>query len=305
MKLTDVISGKRKWSIEQCDAIHFLHALPDDSIDLLITSPPYEDCRTYGLSDKMPSGELWVSWMVELVAIAAPKVKGLIAINCEGKTRGYSYSAVPFLLMADLKRAGYTLRKPCVYERDGVPGSGGPDWLKNRWEPIICITRPGPLPWSDNTACGHKPQHAAGGRVSHRDKAGKRFSIQTRREHTGERQTPTNADIGRAVPDVSNPGNIINCGANTHFGLGNQNEAPFPLELPTFFVKSFCPPNGIVCDPFSGSGTTAHACLDHGRRFVGCDIRQSQVDLTIRRLESVTPCLPFHDVTGGAGGESN
>ena len=293
MTATDVLTGGRSWSIERADAIDFLHALPDDSVDLLFTSPPYEKARTYGLGDKMVAGEAWVRWMVAVVTAAAPKVKGLIAVNCEGQTRGYRYSCVPFLLLADLHRAGFNCRKPCVYERDGIPGSGGPDWLKNRWEPIICVTREGRLPWSDNTACGHQPTYGAGGRVSHRDSAGRRktFTLQTRRESGGCRHVPNQADIGRAVPALSNPGNIVDCGADTHFGCGNESEAPFPLPLAAFFVRSFCPPGGVTCDPFSGSGTVAHACLDHGRRFVGADIRESQVELTCRRMETVTPDL--------------
>ena len=77
--------------------------------------------------------------------------------------------------------------------------------------------------------------------------------------------------------------------------IAHHNEAPFPLDLPAFFVKSFCPPNGVVCDPFVGSGTTAHAAIENGRRFVGCDIRKSQVELTMRRIKTVTPNM-FNEI---------
>jgi hypothetical protein len=234
-----------------------------------------------------------VDFMVRVVRAAAPKVKGLIAVNCEGRTRNYAYSGTPFLLFADLHRAGFNMRKPCVYERDGIPGSGGPDWLKNRWEPIICVTRSGRLPWSDNTACGHEPLCQAGGAVSHRGKEGLRrsFKTLTRRKRDGERSEYHGRFEGRAVPDLANPGNIIDCGADTHFGFGNDSEAPYPLKVPTLFVKSFCPPGGVVCDPFSGSGTTCHAAVENGRRFVGSDLRQSQVELCGRRMKTVTPSL--------------
>ena len=295
MSVQQVLSGERRHWCERADALEFLRALPDDSVDLLFTSPPYEKCRTYGLGDKMVGGEAWVKWMFDVVSAAAPKVKGLIAINCEGQTRGYRYSCVPFLLIADLHRAGFNLRKPAVYERDGIPGSGGPDWLKNRWEPIICVTRPGRLPWSDNTACGHPPKYGPGGMVSHRDSHGirKTFSRQTRGESDGTRQVATATDIGRDVPDLANPGNIIDCGADTHFEFGNESEAPFPLKLPMFFVKSFAPPDGVVCDPFSGSGTTCQAAFESNRRFIGCDLRDSQVQLYRRRMATVTPDLAF------------
>ncbi len=288
--MQQVFSGERRWACVQADALEFLRSLPDDSVDLLFTSPPYLEARTYGIGAGRKL-EPWVQWMVELVATASPKVKGLIAINCEGQTRNYRYLPSPFLLAADLHRAGFNLRKPCVYERDGIPGSGGPDWLKNRWEPIICVTRPGRLPWSDNTACGHPPKCQAGGAVSHRGKEGLRrsFKTQTRRMSDGERSEYRGAFEGRAVPDLANPGNVIDCGADTHLGLGNENEAPFPLKLAEFFVRSFCPPDGIACDPFSGSGTVAETCFTHGRRFIGCDLRQSQVELCARRLATVTP----------------
>lgn len=56
----------------------------------------------------------WVAWMVDFVKIFSPKVKGLIAINCEGQTRDYAYQPAPFLLAADLFRAGFNLRKPPI-----------------------------------------------------------------------------------------------------------------------------------------------------------------------------------------------
>lgn len=288
----DVLAGKASWACVASRAEDFLAALPDDSVDLLVTSPPYEAKRTYGIGFKL-QGQAWVDWMVRIVTAAAPKVKGLIAVNCEGGTKNYRYSGAPFLLYADLHRAGFNMRKPCVYERDGIPGSGGPDWLKNRWEPIICVTRPGRLPWSDNTACGHEPKCQAGGAVSHRNTDGlrKSFKKQTHRNTDGDRPEYTGQFEGRAVPDLANPGNIIDCGADTHFGFGNESEAPYPIEVPRLFVLSFCPPGGVVCDPFSGSGTTCHAAVESGRRFVGCDIRESQVELCERRLATVTPDL--------------
>lgn len=74
--------------------------------------------------------------------------------------------------------------------------------------------------------------------------------------------------------------------------LASVNEAPFPEQLAAFFVRSFCPPGGIVCDPFSGSGTTASMALEWGRKFVGCDLRESQVRLTKRRISETNRPLP-------------
>jgi len=280
-------------ALHVADVLDFLRALPADSVDLLVTSPPYELARTYGLKN-MVGGQAWVDWMVEVVRAASQAVKGLIAIVCEGQTRGYRYSCAPFLLMADLHRAGFNLRKPCVFKRDGIPGSGGPDWLNNRWEPIICVTRPRRLQWSNNIACGHKPIHRAGGEVSYRLLDGTRVSGKRMMNLTtsGSKNGDTTYRKKRSpIPDVANPGNIIDCGAVGGGRMGHatahRNEAPFPLAIPEFFIRSFCLPAGTVCDPFLGSGTTAHAAKKWGRLFIGCDVRESQVELTKRRLLTV------------------
>src|ERR1700757_953723 len=168
--MTDIdltLAGERRWGVVKADALEFMRSLPNDSVDLIFTSPPYLLARTYGEGLGKPLDE-WVAWMLDFVKAAAPKVKGLIAINCEGQTRNYRYQPAPFLLAADLHRAGFNLRKPAVFHRVGIPGSGGPDWLRNDWEPIICVTREGKLPWSDNTANGHVPKWAPGGEMSNR-----------------------------------------------------------------------------------------------------------------------------------------
>jgi len=67
--------------------------------------------------------------------------------------------------------------------------------------------------------------------------------------------------------------------------IAHENEAPYPESLVNFFVRSFCPPGGVVADPFMGSGTTAAVAIKNGRRFAGCDIRESEVKLANRRIK--------------------
>lgn len=196
--------------------------------------------------------------------------------------------------MADLHRAGVNLRKPAAYVRHGIPGSGGPDWLKNRYEYVVCSTK-GKLPWSDNTAMGHTPRHGPGGAMSNRTKDGSRVvKTSTRRGNVeGERRSDS-----YKAPDKANPGNWIefpddgigiDCGSggggNIGAAIAHENEAPFPEMLAEFFIRSFCPPSGCVLDPFSGSGTTAAMAKKWGRDAIAIDIRQDQCDLIARRLE--------------------
>lgn len=303
-----VLGGGRKWAAVEADGLTFLRSLPDDCCDLIFTSPPYEAARLYlenGADMKIARDtEAWVKWLLEIWHECRRVCTGLVAFVVEGQTRKYRYSAGPLLLAADLHRAGFNLRKPPVFHRVGIPGSGGPDWLRNDYEFVICTTRPGKLPWSDNTALGHPPKWAPGGAMSHRVSNGSRVNqwgnVDGTNGTTKGRATRghANGDVQTlseyAPPAKANPGNVIHCkvgGGLLGSPLAHENEAPFPESLVTFFAFSFCKPGGIVCDPFVGSGTTAAVAVRNNRRFIGCDLRASQVELTRRRVEGVTPLL--------------
>ena len=64
-----------------------------------------------------------------------------------------------------------------------------------------------------------------------------------------------NSNVWRMSPDVK-----------------NKHAAPFPISLPLNCIKACCPDNGIVFDPFMGSGTTARAAELAGARWFGCEI---------------------------------
>jgi hypothetical protein len=288
--------------------------LPDKSVDLVFGSPPYEAQRTYSIGFNM-KGQDWVDWMVAGFREWLRVSRGLVAMVVEGFTRDFRYSASPLLLMADLHRAGITLRKPPAFHRIGIPGSGGPDWLRNDFEFIVCATNGGKLPWSENTAMGHPPRWAPGGEMSHRLSDGTRRNQWGGGEKSTGRERQKSGEIRRAKPKPShrmvmtrdrdgvhaqttpyappvkaNPGNLVQCnvgGGLMGHKLAHENEAPFPETLPNFFVRSFCPPGGIVLDPFSGSGTTVAAAVKAGRNAVGIDIRPQMINIGRRRLQDV------------------
>lgn len=272
-----------------------------------------EAARTYGIDFKL-KGQDFVDWCVERYMECLRVSRGLVAWVIEGQTRQYRYSASPILLMADLHRRGVHLRKPPVFHRVGVPGSGGPDWLRNDYEFIVCATNGGKLAWSDNTAMGAPPKWAPGGEMSYRLTDGSRRNQWggSAKSTGGERQkngrlreakprpshklhTKRDADKMREqkynAPSLANPGNVIKCvvgGGVMGSPLCHENEAPFPEALAEFFVRSFCPVSpGVVLDPFSGSGTTVCVAKRCGRNGIGIDIRESQCELAKRRLATV------------------
>jgi site-specific DNA-methyltransferase (adenine-specific) len=326
-----------QWRVDCADCLAWLPTLPPDSIDLILGSPPYEDARLY-LENGEDQGiarstEEWVAWMIRVYQAALRCCKGLVAFVVDSPTKNYSWSAAPFLLGAALTKAGIILRHPPIYQRVGIPGSGGPDWLRNDYEFIVCATRGGRLPWSDPLAMGQPCRHDPGGQVSHRTKDGSRVngevgyaSMEERgnvgphrgRQRAGRKYEPpeianpgnvitgwatrghADGDTGSArdyiPPEIANPGNVIHCtvgGGNMGDKMCHENEAPFAEYLAEFFIRSFCPRGGVVCDPFCGSGTTGKKALEYGRRFLGCDIRPSQVGLSQRRLAGAQQHLPL------------
>lgn len=89
------------------------------------------------------------------------------------------------------------------------------------------------------------------------------------------------------APVLANPGNVLHCivgGGVMGSKLAHENEAPFPEKLAERFILSFCPPGGIVADCFSGSGTTAAVAAKNGRRYIASDVRESQCELTRKRI---------------------
>jgi site-specific DNA-methyltransferase (adenine-specific) len=66
--------------------------------------------------------------------------------------------------------------------------------------------------------------------------------------------------------------------------LKHQHPATYPDQLPYNFIQCFCPPDGIVLDPFIGSGTTALAAITLKRNFIGFDISEEYVELAKQRI---------------------
>jgi len=264
------------WEAIKGDCLDVVWKMDDDSVDLVITSPPYSDARLYleGGEDLKIAKSVgdWVDWMVDVCAELERVCVGPVFINCCGSTRNYQYNCAPEMLAAELCKVGYNMRRGPVFHRHGIPGSGGPDWWRNDWENVVAFSRPGKLPWSDPTAAGHPPKHPSGGCLSNRT-----------RDDSREKRSYT-------PPKLVNPGNVItgNVGKG-HMGsdISHENEAPFPEWFVEPFIKCFCPPGGTVLDPFCGSGTTLAAAVKNGRRAIGIDMRQSQIDITERRMVEV------------------
>jgi hypothetical protein len=186
--------------------------------------------------------------------------------------------------------------------------------------------RGGPrLPWSNNVAVGHPPIYGPGGEASYRTSSGRRVNQwggsspggDGERRQNGEKQkkvrpshvveTQGGKKRGYKPPAIANPGNVAGemldgvegsllasgsvGGGHMGHPAAHENEAPFPMWLAERYVLSFCPPGGVVLDPFSGSGTTVHVAVENRRRGIGLDLRPDQVEVGKKRLLGVSQKL--------------
>jgi hypothetical protein len=271
---------------------------PDGAFDLTVGSPPYSDCRMY-LEDGTDPGvsrpaREWVDWMLGVTAECLRVTRGPVVWVVGCPTRDRTYQSIAEGLAWRWFAEGWTERGPgtvrdgsaygpTYWHRFGIPGSGGDQAFRADVELCLVFKRPGPLPYAIPTATGQPPKWAVGGRPS------------CRRVHGAREQR----DKDYIPPDIANPGTLFSTGAagggKLGHSLAHDGEAPYPVAVPARFVLTYCPPGGLTLDPFSGSGTTAQACRENGRRCVGLDLRMSQCRLGRRRLATVTPSLPFGD----------
>jgi hypothetical protein len=280
--------------IVRADALRI--PLADGSVDLVIGSPPYGPQRTYGINAGRTL-EAWVEWMLAITEESLRVSRGLVLWVVSGwtaKRKGVSaklggYQPGPEGLLWEWVRRGGECWAPNYWHRFGIPGSGHKVWYRRDVEYVLAFKRPGDLPYADPVANGHKPRWPTSGRTSNRGADGKRQKPMRDPDGSLRFQYFKN-------PEIADPGNLFKTMVGKHHmgnDLAHQNEAPYPVAVPLRFIASHCPPRGLVLDPFGGSGSTAQAAMELGRRYVASDLRLSQCELTRRRVATVTPSLPF------------
>lgn len=164
-------------TIHNADCLEWMRLQPERIFDLTVTSPPYEDARTYGIGFNL-KGQGWVDWCSPRVVEMCRVTDGLVIFNAAGKVRQFKYSPVMEWLVADLTRHHGIVCGPApyVFARVGIPGSGSKHYHRRDWEPVYAFAMPDrlPLKWSANTVMGHPPKWAPGGVMSNRTADGRR-----------------------------------------------------------------------------------------------------------------------------------
>ena len=239
--------------------------------DLIVTSPPYEDARSYG---GLPAWTMDDYARLGDALFRALKPGGWAFVNIDGPVRdrrglGGERSMTPFRVLLDwCDRVGFRHMEHIAYLREGTPGRF---WgrFRSGWEPVFHLQRPGAAGWYDLAAVGLPAKTA--GKVNrptthlHRERA--------KRKGVHDRQASAHAaTIARdyVQPATRRLTTALDMGPPHRHDPAH--EAQFDPRLPAVLVRCFCPPGGLVLDPFTGGGATLAAAVQAGRQFVGGDL---------------------------------
>ena len=250
-------------------------------VDLCITSPPYDDLRTYNDSSKCDYN---IFKQVAANLYRVMKVGGVVVwvvgdACIKGSETGSSFKQTLYFM-----ELGFKLHDTMIYEKAGCAFPARRDG--NRYSQIfeyMFVLSKNAKPKTANLICD-KPNKWAGhtpwGQATMRDKEGKRV------ERT---QKPT--------PDFSPRNNIwrysTGKGYTTKDNYAFEHPAMFPESLVKDNILSWSNEGDLVLDIFAGAGTTPAISIENDRQFIGFEIDNNYYEICQRRIESRQARLPI------------
>lgn len=250
------------------DCVTILKDFPDDSIDMVLTSPPYDNHRTY-------HGYIldFNALAQELYRILKPN-SSVIWVVADETTKG-SESGSAFKQALYFKEIGFNLHDTMIYLKNSAsfPANKNSTRYSNIFEYMFILSKGKP---KCNLLCD-KPNIWAGYT---------NWGISTHYNKNGE--TVKRKKI-KPIPLMSPRNNVWKY--NTGVERVKGHPAIFPLQLAKDHILSWSNKDDIILDPLCGSGTTCVAAKMLNRKYIGIDISEIYCNLAQTRLNSVTPSI--------------
>lgn len=244
------------------DNCEIMRQMPSESIDLVVTSPPYDDLRTYG-------GHSWdfygVAWNLKRLL----KPGGVIVWVVNDETKDGDETGTSFSQALHFKGIGLRLHDTMIWNKGCFTGVGS---VRVRYGPsseYMLVFSKG-KPKAFNPIRDRKNVYAGA--------IGKAGTIRLpsgdliRKSHEGKRMKEHGIrfNVWNVAPETS---------SRKRF-----HPAQFPEPLARDHILSWSNPGDVVLDPFSGSGTTAKMARETGRRFIGIEVNPEYVEISRKRL---------------------
>ena len=250
------------------DCLETMSRMEDNFIDLTVTSPPYDNLRTYNDNIDETWGEnVWKPIIKELYRVT--KEGGVVVWVVGDATINGSESGVSFRQALWAKECGFRLHDTMLYTKDKPPENS--KRYEQKFEYMFVFTK-GDL----NIFNPIKIKSILGGRKN---------KSTTDRQKNGSKKNRSDS----IVKDYKTKGNIWHYGVgymkSTKDILAYNHPASFPESLAKDHIKSWSNEGDLIYDPFMGSGTTAKMAHLLKRNWIGSELSQEYVDLAYKRLE--------------------
>ena len=264
--------------VVHADALDLLPTLRRGEVNLFFMSPPYADQRAYSRIHP----DRYVDWFLPFARAMfnATADTGSMVLNIKnrvagsGPLKGQRHPYVYELVLA-LQHMGWRWIETYIWAKpNAIPGKFGPR-TKDSFEYVYHFAR-GPQPFFNLDSV----------RVPYKSDAAE---IARRARDTNGRKA-TEAGFGRDRSQTyrhggADPGNVVAVSQtyNQFKGAGSHTAA-MPEGLAEFFIRSMSPENGLVVDPFAGSGTTVTVARRLGRRSFGIELHEDYVAEARKRI---------------------
>ena len=250
-----------KNKIYNIDCVKGMKQLPNNFIDLTVTSPPYDNLRKY-------NGFEWDFKATASELYRITKEGGIVVWVVGDQTIKGSESGTSFKQALFFKEIGFNLHDTMIYKKTSyIPLNH--NRYEQAFEYMFIFSKGKPKtfnPIKIDCICKGQKRH--------------RTFYQTNSQNT-----PTEGHTETKVKDTKIKSNVWDIAPETRKVRGHP--AVFPLQLAKDHIKSWSNEGDIILDPFMGSGTTAIAALELGRSFIGFEISDEYCKIAGNRINDI------------------
>jgi DNA modification methylase len=288
-------SDEKVYTIITGEALDSLKNIPDEIIDTCVTSPPYWKHRDYGDPRQLGQERTWQEYVTKIVAIFREvrrtiKKTGALWLNLGDTYWKKQLIGIPWRVAFALQEDGWILRSEIIWHKPSSVPEPVKDRPSRNHETIFLLTKshkyyydydsilvPHTNPWAID--CIKKAQEAG-----HTDRP--RINLFNKEErHKKGMKGVSRKEYGALMnPNGKNKRTVWSVNPikskESHYAM-------YPEELIVDCVKATCPPDGLVLDPFSGSGTTGSVALKNSRGFVGIELIPESVAIAEAKLAEI------------------
>jgi len=259
------------------DSKEQLKKLSDNSVDLIVTSPPYADQRktTYGgiHHDK------YVEWFLliskELLRVLKPT--GTFILNIKEKVVDGERSTYVMELILEMRKQGWLWTEEFIWHKKNCYPGKWPNRFRDAWERLLQFNKAHKF---------HMYQEKV--MVKMGDWAKSRLKNLSDTDKIRD-NSKVGSGFGKNISnwltrDQAYPTNVLHLATECN---NKNHSAAFPEELPEWFIRLFTKENDIVLDPFMGSGTTLIVANRMLRNSIGIEIVPEYYEMVKERLKPV------------------